>query len=132
MEKMAQISQTSKSNVILLKEEGYKNKQIASRLGLSEAFVSRILKRNKENVTSSPMKRNNRPCKTTSRTDRKIRRLLEANPFWTSKDLKRLVPELAEVSIRTVCHRVNKNLKLLSRKPLKKQLLTPKNGQVKA
>ena len=54
MEKLAQISQTSKSNIILLKEEGYKNKQIASRLGLSKAFVSRILKWNKENVTLSP------------------------------------------------------------------------------
>ena len=54
------------------------------------------------------MKRSGRPCKTTSRTDRKIRRLLKANPFWTSKYLKRLVPELAEVSVRTICHRVNK------------------------
>ena len=48
MGKIAQISQTSKSNVILLKEEGYKNKKIASSLGLSEAFVSQILKRKKK------------------------------------------------------------------------------------
>ena len=57
MGKLAQISQTFKNNVILLKEEGYKNKQIASRLGLSEASVSRMLKRNKENVIWSPMKK---------------------------------------------------------------------------
>ena len=44
MEKLAQIAKTSKSNVILLKEEGYKNKEIAKRLGLSEASVSRMLK----------------------------------------------------------------------------------------
>ena len=69
MEKLAHISTTSKSNVTLLKEKGYKNKEIASRFGLSEDFVSRILKRNKENVTLSPVKRSDRPRKTTSRTD---------------------------------------------------------------
>ena len=126
MEKLAQISQTSKSNVILLKDEGYKNKQIASRLGLSEAFVGQILKRNKENVTLSLMKRSGWPCKTTPRTDQKIQRLLEANPFLTSRDIKRLVPELAEVSVRMIRHHVNKDLKLPSQKPLKKLLLTPK------
>ena len=109
MGKLEQISQTSKNNVILLKK-GYKNKQIASRLGLSESSVSRILKQNKENVTLSPMKRSGRPCKTTPRTDQKIRRLLQANPFLTLTDIKRLVLELAEVSERTVCNRVNKDL----------------------
>ena len=88
MGKLAQISQTSKSNVILLKEEEYKNKQIASRFGLSEASVSRILKRNKENVTLSPMKRSGRPCETALRTERNIGRLLEANPILTSTDIK--------------------------------------------
>ena len=42
MGKLAQIFQISKCNVILLKEEGYKNKKIASRLGFSKASVSRI------------------------------------------------------------------------------------------
>ena len=72
------------------------------------------------------MKRSGRPCKTTPRTDQKIRRFLEANPFLTSTDIKRLVPELAEVSIRTIRHSVNKDLKLPSRKLLKKPLFTPK------
>ena len=43
MGKLAQIAKTSKSNVILLKEEEYKNKEIESRLGLFEALVSQIL-----------------------------------------------------------------------------------------
>ena len=127
---MGKLAQTSKSNVILLKKEEYKNKQIASRLGFSEASLSRILKRNKENITLSPMKRSGRPCKTTPRTDQKIRRLFEANPFLTSTDIKRLVPELAEVSVRTIRHRINKDLKLPSRKPLKKPLRTPKMAKV--
>ena len=51
MARSVQISKTSKSKVVLFKKEGYKNKEIASSLGLSEASVCRILKRNKENVT---------------------------------------------------------------------------------
>ena len=126
MGKLAQIAKSSKSDVILLKEEGYKNKEIANRLGLFEASVSRILKRNKENLTLSPMKRSGRPRKTTPRTDRKIRRLLQEKPFLSSTDIKRSVPELAELSVRTIRHRLSKDLKLPSRKPLKKPLLTPK------
>ena len=95
MGKLEQISQTSKSNVILLREKEYKNKQIASRLGVSEASVSQILKRNKENVTLLPMKKSGRPCKTTPRTNQKMQRLLKANPFLTSTDIKKLVSELA-------------------------------------
>ena len=125
MVKLVQIPQTSKSNVILVKE-GYKNKQIASRLGLSEASVIQILKQNKENVTLSLMKRSGWLCKTTPRTDQKLRRLLKANPFLTLTDIKRLVPELAEVSVRTICHCVNKDLKLLSRKPLRNHFLLQK------
>ena len=40
--------------------------------------------------------------------------------------IKRLVPKLAEVSVRMIRHRVNKDLKLPSRKPLKIPLLTSK------
>ena len=44
MGKLPQISKASKSNVILLKQEGYKNVEISKRLKLSEASVSRMLK----------------------------------------------------------------------------------------
>ena len=53
MGKLPQISKTLKSNVILLKEEGYKNVKISKRLKISEAFVSRILQKSKENLSLS-------------------------------------------------------------------------------
>ena len=124
MGKLAQIAKTSKRNVILLKEEGYKNKEIAKRLGLSEASISRILKRNKENLTLSPMKMCGRFRKTIPRMDRKIWRLMQAKAFLPSTDIKRSVPELAELSLKTIRHRLSKDLKLPSQKPLKKPLLT--------
>ena len=67
----------------------------------------------------------------TPRMDQTIRRLLEANPFLTLTDIKRLVPELAEVSVRMICHCENKDLKLPFQKPLKKLLLTPKMAKQK-
>ena len=69
MGKLPQISKASKSNVILLKQEGYKNVEISKRLKLSEASVSRILERNKQNLSLSPLKRSGRPRTTTPRTD---------------------------------------------------------------
>ena len=61
MGKLPQISKASKSNVILLKQEGYKNVEISKRLKLSEASVSRMLQRNKQNLSLSPLKRSADP-----------------------------------------------------------------------
>ena len=72
------------------------------------------------------MKRSGQPRNTAPRTDRKIRRLLEEKPFLSWTDIKRSVPELAELSVRTIHHHLGKDLKPPSRKPLKKPLLTPK------
>ena len=67
MGKLPQISKALKSNVILLKEEGYKNVDISKRLKLSEASVSQILQRNKENLSLSPLKRSANPVPPLSR-----------------------------------------------------------------
>ena len=53
MEKLPQISKVSKSNVILIKDEGFKNVEISKRLKFAEASISRILQRNKENLSLS-------------------------------------------------------------------------------
>ena len=68
MGKLPQISKASKSNVILLKQEGYKNVEISKRLKLSEASVSRMLQRNEQNLSLSPLKRSGTPRTTTPRT----------------------------------------------------------------
>ena len=64
------------------------------------------------------MKRSSQPRKTTPRTDRKIQRLLQAKPLLSSTEIKRSVPKLVNLSIRTIRHRLNKDLKLPNRKPL--------------
>ena len=129
MEKLPQISKASKSNVILSKQEGYKNVEISKRLKLSEASVSRILQRNKQNLSLSPLKRSGRPRTTTPRTDRKIKQLCQKQPFISSSEIKRSMQELISVTTRTIRNRMHKDFKLPARKPLKKPLITPRMAQ---
>ena len=124
MGKLPQISKTSKSNVILLKDEGYKNVEISKQLKLSEASVSRILRRNKENLNFSPLKRSGRPRTTTPRTDHKTKRLCQEQPFISSSEIKRSRQELSSVTTRRIRNRLYKDFKLPVRKPLKKPLIT--------
>ena len=126
MEKLPQISKASKSNVILLKQEGYKNVEISKRLKLSEASVSRILQRNKQNLSLSPLKRSGTPRTTTPRTDRKFKQLCQKQPFISSSEIKRSMQELISVTTRTIRNRMHKDFKLPARKPLKKPLITPR------
>ena len=129
MEKLPQISKASKSNVILLKQEGYKNVEISKRLKLSEASVSRILQRNKQNLSLSSLKRSGRPRTTTPRTDCKIKQLCQKQPFISSSEIKRSMQELISVTTRTIRNRMHKGFKLPARKPLKKPLITPRMAQ---
>ena len=129
MGKLPQISKASKSNVILLKQEGYKNVEISKRLKLSEASVSRILQRNKQNLSLSPLKRSGTPRTTTPRTDCKFKQLCQKQPFISSSEIKRSMQELISVTTRTIRNRMHKDFKLPARKPLKKPLITPRMAQ---
>ena len=129
MGKLPQISKALKSNVILSTEEGYKNVDISKQLKLSEASVSRILQRNKENLILSPLKRSGIPRTTTLRTDCKIKRLCLRQPFISSSEIKRSMQELSRVTTRTIRNRLHKDFKLPACKPLKKPLITPRMAQ---
>ena len=129
MGKLPQISKASKSNVIFLKQEGYKNVEISKRLKLSEASVSRILERNKQNLSLSPLKRSGRPRTTTPRTDCKIKQLCQKQPFISSSEIKDLCKSWLVWTTRTIRNRMHKYFKLPACKPLKKPLITPRMAQ---
>ena len=112
MGKLPQISKASKSNVILLKQDGYKNVEISKRLKLSEGSVGRILQRNKQNLSLSPLKRSGRPRTTTPRTNRTIKQLCQKQPFISSSEIKRSMQELISVTTRTIRNRMHKDFKL--------------------
>ena len=126
MGKAAEISKTVRSNVILLMEEGYKNCDIAKRLKVSAASVSRIIRTYKENGSFSPKKRSGRPRKSTERMDREMRRLCVRKPSITSSEIKKSLPLLANMSTRTIRRRLYSEMNLPTRKALKKPLLTPR------
>ena len=130
MGQLPQISKASKSNVILLKQEGYKNVEISKRLKLSEPSVSRILQKHKQNLSPSPLKRSGRPRTTAPRTDCKIKQLCQKQPFNSSSEIERsIMQELISVTTRTIRNRMHKDFKLPARKPLKKPLITPRMAQ---
>ena len=109
MGKLPQISKASKSNVIFLKQEGYKNVEISKRLKLSEASVSRMLQRNKQNLSLSPLKRSGTPRTTTPRTDCKIKQLCQKQPFISSSEIKRSMQELIvwrQEQLEIVCTKI--------------------------
>lgn len=127
MGKKVQLTDVQKSNIILLKEEGYQQKAIANRLQLSESSVSRIVK------SETPFKvgkRSGRPRSTSRHAESKLKRIVQSDPFITSSKAKAEVPELNQVSSRTVRRILHDKLNLPSRKVSKKPLL-PKSAVAK-
>lgn len=65
------------------------------------------------------------PRKTSQRTDSLLKREMKADPFLNAVGLKKKHPELlAAVSVRTIQHRLQKDLKMPIRRCAKKPLLT--------
>ena len=127
MAKLPKISKASKSNVILLKDEGYKNVEISKRFKLSKAPVSRILQRNKENLSlSSLQKRVADPLPPLPGRTAKSNNSAPEQSFISSSEIKRSMQELSRVTTRTIKNCLQIDFKLLVGKTLKKPLITQK------
>lgn len=117
MGRKADITATTKSQILLLCEEGYRQNVIARRLSLSCATVNRVIR----GMQSKGRKGPNR--KTTRRDDLLLKRLVNCNPFITSSKAKAALPSFYNVSTRTIRRRLQMDLKLPSRMPSKKPLM---------
>jgi transposase len=99
---------------------------ISSQLKLSESTLRRILafaKRNPINPIIPRKPGSGRPKKIIEETRRLIKKKLQANPSLTAVKLKRVIPALANVSIRSIQDCCLKDLKLPSRRKAKEPLL---------
>ena len=77
-----------------------------------------------------PRQRSGRLRATTARMDRALRREVLKKPFITAAKLKRgMVPLLDSASVRTIQHRLQKDMYLPARKPTRKPLVTLKMKQ---
>ena len=100
MGKFPEISKLTKSNAVLLKEKGYKNREVATRFGLFKASVSRILHRYKEKAhVFYPNKEVGILARTIIRTNRVIKQICRDKPSIISTEIRTSPPERSDVSI---------------------------------
>lgn len=124
---MANYSLQIRSNIILLNEEGYSQRQIAKRLAVSKTGVQETIARKVKTGSENPNKRTGRPRKTSRQTDSMIKRLVTANPTASSKFLQAQLPERCRVSTATIRRRLCKDFNLRSYRAARKPLLSAKN-----
>lgn len=114
-----------RSSVIALYNAGIKAVHISRQLGLTPCTVSRILAQNRKRGSVAPRKSPGRPKKTNRREDLRIIAQATANPFATSVDILRNLPNLG-ITARTIRRRLVDG-GLGSYRPCKKPLLSKKN-----
>ncbi len=127
MGRKPQLSAAVRSNLLLLSEEGYSQRQISKRLNISVASVNKFLKLKNAGESLEPKKRTGRRRKTSSKTDKQIKRLVTQQPFLTAAQVKAELPGiLDDVSNRTIRNRLHSELGFKARRPVHKPLLTEK------
>ena len=118
------ISDEEKAQILAWRQENVPIKVICERSGRGKGTVMRILAAAKELPCNTVPKHKfggGRRRKTSKFTDAIMKRELQKNPRLTALELQTLHPNLLEnVTIRTVQHRLQKNLGLQSRKAAKK------------
>jgi transposase len=102
-------------------------KKIREQMHMSERGLRNILayaKKHPEDPVQKKRKNPGPPSKVSLGSVRKIRRAIDRNPSITGKTLKKNIPDLANVSVRTISRVCREKLKLPSRKMADKPLLT--------
>lgn len=128
MGKGKQVTDAVKTAIIALNEHSsLTQKEIGERYGISQNAVSSILKRYRETGSIEVAKRSGRPRKTTPRVDNMMKREVKKHPFASASEVKSaLAPALDHMALRTVRHRLQKDLDMPVKTPRKKPLLTEK------
>ena len=121
-----------KAQILAFQEAGMSSMQIASRMGHHRASIDRLLQKakvNDKNGVPPHKKGSGRPRKVTNLLENIIKRAVTNDPTLTAPGMKHLLPELANISLRTINHVLLKRLKIPSRVAAMKPLLTAKMKQ---
>ena len=123
MGRAKQLSPGKRRSIIELKKINISNKDIANQINVSESAVSRLLHKFELTGTCNPKARSGRLPKISCHTERRMSRIIKANPFMTSSTLKQSIPELNNVSKSTICDHLKNKLGFKTTKPLKKPMM---------
>lgn len=129
MGRVKEISVEKRAQIQVLSQEGYSQRQVAARCGVSVSCVSKTLSRINNTNDYRSRKRSGRPKATTIRTDRLIHRYAKAHPFASSSEIRANLPatEGNLCSTVTIRRRLTKNFGLRAFKPAKKPFLSQRN-----
>jgi transposase len=114
--------------IIALNKQGKSAREIGKELNRHHSTVSRWLTRwlqKQDNEIPVHLKASGRPRKTTRNTDKVLKRIVQTIPSISARQLKFENPDLfLDVSIRTIQHRLQKELNLPARRAAKKPMLS--------
>ena len=119
------ISPTKVAQIVLLHEQGWTQRAIASKFNvlISQVTVQQRLKIYKETGEVKAKKRTGRKRKTTAATDRLIHRKVRSNPTVSSSHLVSLLLTNVEISARTIRRRLQSDFNLSAYRPALKPKL---------
>jgi transposase len=116
-----------KARIMAWKEEGISSETIAQRLGRHRSSIDRLINRArglKDGQIPERMGGSGRPRKVSKLVRGVIRRQIAKYPMMTAADLKSSLPELEDISERSIRRVIFKDLKMPSRSAAQKPLLT--------
>lgn len=127
MGKNPSLKPEKRAQIVLLKEEGYSEREISQKLVCSKTAVHQALVKFQASGQYCDDSRSGRPRKTTPRDDHAIRRIAVRSPMSsTSKIRSALLSKGTNISTKTVSRRLVYDFGLKSCKPARKPRLTAK------
>lgn len=127
MGKARNITSESVAQIVILRQEGLTQCEIARKLKLNQSIVSRAVKRYKETGSFCYKKSPGAPRCTSHQTDRMMRRMVVASPTCSSSEIQAKLPPDTSVSTRTIRRRLQLHFKLRAYHPASKPRLSTKN-----
>ena len=122
-----QVKKAEKMSIVHLLTTGMTQSDVAAIFNVSQSLVSKMWKKHQAGVTLSRKKRMGRPRVTSRRTDLRIKSAILKNLSMLAAQVKISMPGvLDDVAEHTIHHRLSGELKLKSRRPAKKPLVSPK------
>lgn len=125
-----QLSNAVCHGVVALRNSGLKQVAIARQLGITQGEVSKILKRNAQRGTPTPIPRPGRPRKTTRRDDRQLMRLVRNGRTKSANVLRAEWQQLTNVPVsRRLVNQRLVRAGYRARRPVRKPMLTRHHRQ---
>ena len=125
MGKRTSILEEKRAQINLLSEEGYSERQISIRLGVSKTATHQAIAKFQKYGIYTDRKRSGRPLKTSSRDDHIIKKIAMRSPLSSSKKIrKELFQAGVNISRSTVSRRLNMKFGLKACKPARKPRLS--------